>query len=193
MAHQNLPEHLQVLSEIARYLLDVHARYFVTGSFASSVYGEFRATNDLDIVAELTPDQGRRLASAATTFFADEQAISAAIIAKQSFNLIHEQTVFKVDIFTNIDELAREQIERAIPVNIPGSDQRIPVASAEDVIISKLVWYQKGNRQSERQWRDILGVIKISGPNFDRVYLNRWCNKLGILDLISAAFSDAAK
>ena len=97
----------------------------------------------------------------------------------------------KIDVFTRIDDLAREQLERAEPITLPGSTQGIRVATAEDIILSKLICFKKENEQSERQWRDILGVLSISGKSLDRSYLQRWAECKNVDSLLVRAMEAA--
>lgn len=184
-----LTESVGVLNEIVSIFEELSINYFLTGSLASGVRGEFRATNDIDIVAELkSKDVVKFVDSASKTFFADIEHVTNAVAAQKSFNLIHIETIIKVDIFTRIDSLQIEQLKRSTPVEIPGIDLPVKIASAEDIIISKLVWYQKGGRVSERQWRDIQGVLAINGSAIDRSYIFQWCEQLEISDLAEKIF-----
>jgi len=185
-------EPAEVLAQTIAILDQLRVDYFLTGSLASSVHGEFRATNDIDIVAALNVDSAKKLALLASQyFFADEQSIERAVLERRSFNIIHKRTVIKVDFFTRIDELARHQLARATLVKVPGTDCLVKVATAEDVILAKLIWYRKGGEQSERQWRDITGVVEVSAVTLDHNYLTSWCDKLGLQDLLNKALAQA--
>jgi len=193
MSGQTVPESLQVLALVARILNSLKVDYFLTGSLASSVRGEFRATNDIDIVAAIDPQQVSQFIEAfSSEFYVDEIELSKALQEERSFNLIHESTMMKVDFFTKIGERERKEIERATLVTLPGLSQQMPVATAEDVIISKLLWYKSGGESSERQWRDILGVIVISGAELDHAYLRSWAGRLGLEALLKKAFQESA-
>ena len=67
-----------------------------------------------------------------------------------------------------------------------------PVKSAEDVILRKLQWYEEGGRVSERQWKDVLGVLKTQGNRLDAAYLEEWARRLGLFDLLTKARSESA-
>ena len=70
------------------------------------------------------------------------------------------------------------------------SDRQLYFASAEDTILQKLNWYRKGGETSERQWHDILGVIKVQSENLDAQYLNKWAKSLGLSDLLAKAYEE---
>ena len=65
------------------------------------------------------------------------------------------------------------------------------LASPEDIILSKLEWYRMGGGVSERQWNDVLGVLKVQQGNLDITYLQRWAKELGLADLLTQACHDA--
>jgi hypothetical protein len=67
------------------------------------------------------------------------------------------------------------------------------VASAEDTVLTKLEWYRMGSEVSERQWRDVLGVLKVQAERLDLAYLRRWAAALGVADLLEQALSQAGQ
>lgn len=187
-----ISETAQVLNELVAVFEDLAIDYFLTGSLASGVRGEFRATNDIDVVAKIDRAKINLFVKMiSVNFFAQEKSIQDAIENNKSFNIIHKEFVLKVDIFTEINDLANEQLSRATKLKIPSSDLSLSVATSEDIILSKLIWYKKGNQQSERQWRDILGVIAVTGLKLDNVYLFKWASKLGLVEMLELAFKDA--
>jgi hypothetical protein len=64
-------------------------------------------------------------------------------------------------------------------------------ASPEDTVLAKLDWFRKGGGTSDRQWRDLLGVLKVQAVALDRTYLNHWARELGVNDLLSRALEEA--
>jgi hypothetical protein len=165
--------------------------YLIGGSVASSVFGRFRATNDIDIVAALRPDQVSGLVEhIGNDFIAFEDDILGALRTGQSFNLIHRRTIDKVDIFPATTAFEWEQLKRArrIRVELFGSEIEVFVASPEDVVLAKLRWFQMGEGTSERQWSDIKGVVEIQAGKLDLEYLNHWARELGVDDLLALAF-----
>jgi hypothetical protein len=183
---------LEVLSQIARILEEHGVAYVVVGSFASSMRGLYRATADIDIVADLGPDQVRPVVqSLQGTFYVDGQAIRRAVARRGSFNAIHFDAVFKVDIFIpKADAFSRQQLARRRPEKIaPDLPQEIYIATAEDTILAKLVWYRSGGEVSQVQWADVLGVIGTQGTELDVAYTREWADRLGVRDLLEKALS----
>ena len=170
--------------------------YMVAGSTASSLYGISRPTMDIDLVADLRPDQiddfAKQLGS---EFYADPETMREAISRGRAFNLIHFGSTYKFDIFPlQADEYSRTQFARrqfAETVSF-GAPIECAFATAEDTILAKLRWYRAGREASERQWQDLLGIVRTSGPRLDRDYLNTWAPRLGIADLLAALLSQAA-
>ena len=129
---------------------------------------------DVDLVVDLQPDQIQPLLNIlGDALFADEYMIRNALRQGISFNLIHKQTMFKVDIFPAGDRAYdRAQFERRAAYTLAEeSGQTAYVASPEDNILSKLKWCRLGGEISERQWQDVLNVLKIQGERIDRSYL----------------------
>ena len=168
--------------------------YLVGGSVASGVHGEARGTRDVDIVADLRLEHVKSFLEAlGDDFYADEDAIRMAIGERSSFNLIHIPAMLKVDIFIlKQTPYSQMQISRRIPqvLTIAG-DTQAHVATAEDTVLSKLDWYRLGGEISDRQWNDILGVLKTQRERLDRAYLEQWAREIGVADLLERALSDA--
>jgi len=88
----------------------------------------------------------------------------------------------KLDLFPAVGAFERSQIARAILV------RGARVMSAEDVLLAKLRWYRMGAEVSDRQWRDVLGLVAMQRSTLDGSYLNRWAVDLGVADLLHRAF-----
>lgn len=182
-----------VLSEIARIFEEQGIAYVVVGSFASSMRGLYRTTADLDIVADIKPGQIKPLVAALQeNFYADEQAVRQAVSQHRSFNVIHFDSVFKVDIFIPpVDDFSRQQLARRQPEKIaPDIEQRIHVATAEDTILAKLRWYRAGGEVSSAQWNDCLGIIGSQGERLDIGYLHEYADRIGVRDLLEKALGE---
>ena len=109
------------------------------------------------------------------------------------FAVLHKATAFKIDVFLFRDrpfersELAR-RLHEVVAID---PEQRAYVATAEDMILAKLEWYDLGNRVSDQQWRDLLAMLKVQGTLLDQAYLHQWAAALGIADLLARALTDA--
>jgi hypothetical protein len=191
----NKPDILAALFPLINVFQKLGITYHIGGSVASSAYGIARATLDIDIVADVGPHHLPALAKALqSSYYIEDTAVKAAIEHHASFNLIHLETLLKIDIFilknTPYDRLAfsRKRSDRLVE-----DDDRsvFDFASSEDVVLNKLVWYRMGDGVSDRQWFDILGVLKVQHDTIDREYLYRWAPELGVSDLLDKAFTDA--
>jgi hypothetical protein len=168
--------------------------YYIGGSLASGVHGTYRATADADIVTDLHDDQADSLAAMlADQFYADPAMMRDAIQHRASFNLLHFDTGFKVDVFiTKGRPFDRLQFERRILAPMtPDGEDNVYLADVEGTILAKLEWYRLGNEAPERQWNDILGMLKVRAHDIDLDYLRHWAARLGLADLLARAFDDA--
>jgi len=90
------------------------------------------------------------------------------------------------DAFTQ-SELGRK---RFIMSAIPGlENMHFPIASPEDTVLAKLVWFRKGGEVSDRQWHDILGILKVQSKRLDFDYLRNWAARLSVSDLLERAMA----
>lgn len=164
------------------------------GSLASSILGEPRASVDIDLALQLHLRDVERLAlELAPTFFVDPETGRDAVRRGASFNVLHRETMWKVDLFVLGDSaFDREQLRRRSRVQVsPESGQQVPVSSAEDLVLRKLAWFRAGGGVSDRQWRDVLGILKVQGSGLDRDYLARWAGYLELSDLLDRALREA--
>jgi hypothetical protein len=184
-----------VLSLVVSILDQQGITYVLVGSLASSIHGMYRSTADIDILADVKSAQVIPLLNALQTdFYIDESAVREAIDRKQSFNAIHFESVFKVDIFIpKSDDFSKQQIERRELKKLsPDLEQMIYVATAEDTILAKLRWFNSGGRIANAQWRDVVGILAASSKKLDLDYLRDWAVNLGISDLLEKAISETA-
>jgi hypothetical protein len=168
--------------------------YCIGGSVASGVFGEPRQTLDADIVAALL---GRHVSPLAERlrkeFYVDEPTMLGAIENQSSFNFIHLQTMVKIDVYVSWrSDFARSQLARRIRANLSSETPLDAyLATPEDTVLAKLDWYRRGGCVSDRQWRDVLGVLKVQATALDRAYLRDWAARLDLTDLLRRAIDDA--
>ncbi|MBM4059474.1 MAG: hypothetical protein FJ265_00045 [Planctomycetes bacterium] len=190
MTNDPLPD--DAVTAVVTCLQRLGISYFVGGSVASTVHGEIRTTQGIDIVVELRPEVVAPLvACLRPDFFADAERMRYAIAHAKSCNVIHRQTGFKVDLILRRDRaFSVQEMQRRQPLEIaPGFVAH--VASAEDCVLSKLEWYEKGGRASERQWRDVLGILKTQRGRLDLDYLRHWAGELQLGELLERARREA--
>lgn len=168
--------------------------YLIGGSLASALYGMVRTTQDSDIVAEMRLEHLQPFVLALQgEFYMDEEMITKAIQRKSSFNIIHRETMFKVDVFIPRPRpFLQSQLARAQRQTFTfDTEVSAKFASPEDTILSKLEWYRLGGEVSDRQWRDVLGVLKTRAGELDLAYLRKWASELKVSDLLERALKDA--
>lgn len=184
---------LSVLSQVSVVLEELGIRYVLVGSLASSLHGMYRSTNDIDILADVQAEQVLPLLEVLQkNFYVDESAMREAIKLRGSFNAIHFDSVFKVDIFIpKYDEFAQSQLQRRQKRTIPNTEAEVYVATAEDTILAKLRWYRAGEEVSNSQWTDVVGVLGTNEGALDIDYLKMWAEKLGLSDLLNKAINES--
>jgi hypothetical protein len=188
-----LAEPIVVTTTLARALDKLAIRYLVGGSLASSVHGIPRSTQDIDLLVELPGSKVDALVrELEADFYIDRDMVMDAIRRRASFNIIDLKTMFKVDFFVSdrspllLEEMARREV-----VELGNPPTPVSVCTAEDIIVQKLDWFEKGARVSERQWSDVVGVLKVRGNALDLDYLRRWATQLGVAELLAAVLVEA--
>jgi len=186
---------IQVLERLAEVLDTLGIPYAIGGSIASSVYGTVRFTRDADIA--MLP-----FASAADKFYTllkdefyvNEEAMQQALGCYGTFNIIHFDTAFKIDIFLlGPSDFEQQLLVRSKMVRLgetPESD--LCFVSPEDVILLKLRRLGESDAFEENQWDDILGVLAIQGRTLDFRRLAEYAKILGVEDLLERAIAEAA-
>lgn len=189
-----LPEPLAITLKVTTVLEKLGIPYVIGGSLASTIYGMLRSTQDSDIVTEMRAAHIEAFVeSLQDEFFIDSEMITEAVRRNSSFNIIHRDSMFKVDVFIpQARPFNQSQIARARRQMISDNPKmQASFASAEDTILSKLEWYRLGGDISERQWRDVLGIFKVQSGQLDLDYLLRWAKELRIEDLLERALKEA--
>ena len=185
----------QALERLQQSLDRQGVRYFVAGSLASSIHGIQRSTRDIDIVAAIDERHTAELArDLGQEFYIDAEAAVDALRHGRSFNLIHFASSYKFDIFpVSDDPYYQTQLQRSKARTIVLEENLAVqsfVATAEDTILSKLVWYRLGGEQSDQQWNDLRGVRAVQGAGLDQAYLRKWAQHLGVRDLLDRLLSE---
>jgi hypothetical protein len=189
-----LPEPIAVTAKVTSVLEKMDVPYFIGGSLASTLYGMIRTTQDSDIIAELRIEHIRPFVLALQgEFYVDEEMIANAVTNQSSFNIIHRESMFKVDIFIPQERAfvkkqfarSRRELLSADPV------VQAYVSTAEDTLLAKLEWFRMGGESSERQWRDVLGVLKVQAGTLDLEYLRNTAMELHVEDLLERALKAA--
>jgi hypothetical protein len=176
---------LQVLEDVCRRLEQAGIAYMLTGSMAMSYYAQPRMTRDIDLVVAVEPDQADKLASAfEPDYYVPREQLEESIRAHGMFNLLHLESVVKVDLIVRKDEpYRRTEFDRRRRVALPGFEAWI--ASKEDLVLSKLVWAREG--ESEVQRRDVRNLLD-SGADLE--YLRQWAPRLGVSQLLEALLDE---
>jgi hypothetical protein len=168
----------QVLLEISALLREAGVKHCVGGSVASSRHGVYRSTAGIDLVADLDEKHARSLC---------ETAAVDAVRRGGSFNLINLATGIKIDCFVvSSDPFRRMQCERSQP-----DDRGIRYLSPEDSVLTKLRWFRAGGEASDRQWQDLLGVMRAQRGRLDEAHLDAWASRIGVEDLLDRLRAEA--
>jgi hypothetical protein len=189
-----LPAIVESTLAISRLFEQLGVRHLVGGSVASSLMGLPRTTQDVDFVADLElSNVAEFVALASRSFYVDEERARHAVARRSQFNLIDVGRGFKVDVYLDRrDRLSASTYLRSQLVQLgPMDSDCVRVSAPEDIVIEKLRWYRMGGEVSERQWLDVLGVLKVQAPTIDRAYLRHWADEIGVRDLLDRAFEDA--
>ncbi|MBT9586930.1 hypothetical protein IV102_26550 [bacterium] len=178
---------LGVTQKILDALTALEIPYLVGGSVASSLYGEPRYTQDTDIEVWPAPAQLEELLVVIESeFYVSKEAALEALRRRSSFNLIHFESQYKIDLFVSknrpFDRCRAKR--RRIPDGFPAN---FWVSSPDDMVLIKLEWYRSGRQLSDRQWRDVLAILATQGSRLDFEYLRHWAAELQVGDLLESA------
>jgi hypothetical protein len=172
-----------LVAEVSQLLKQFGLAHGIVGSVASARYGENRSTFDVDVVVDFQIDKLELFCQALEgEFYVDRELILEALERKTSFNIVHLETGAKFDFF--IPKLrAYDQVAMARRLETVPTFFRV-----EDVLLGKLEWYKATDCTSERQWRDVLGLLRFS--ELDLEYTKRWAGEIGVLNLLKKAFGE---
>jgi hypothetical protein len=170
-----------LLERIVRKLDDASVPFMIAGSFASTTHGLPRTTQDLDMVID--PPTAEALdvlvqSMEPSEFYVDLDTARDALRRRSMFNAVDQASGWKVDFIIRKNRaFSRQEFERRRPMNL--LDVPVFMASAEDTIVAKLEW-SKQSGGSERQRRDVSGIVATIGAQLDRPYLERWIAELDL-------------
>ncbi len=180
-------------SDLLRYTIEllerINVTYAIVGSFASSAYGEPRFTMDIDMVIDLTAGQVAEFCAQFPNpeFYISEPAVKQAVVNRTQFNVIHPTSGSKIDfMLSGNDAWERNQLKRRQVVALfPDCDGY--VASPEDVMLGKMIYYREGG--SDKHLRDITGILKLRGESIDRDYLQAIAEQVGVTEIWQAVLN----
>jgi hypothetical protein len=189
----NTSEIIQVLTPLVEVFDRFGIAYYIGGSVASSVHGRRRYTQDVDVVADIQLKHVQTLvARLQQDCYIDAGMIRGAIQNRSSFNILHNDTGVKVDVFIQkTGPFSQQEMRRAREDVLEVGSRSFFFASAEDMILAKLDWWKLGGAVSNRQWHDILEMMKEKQAVLDIAYLRQSAPMLGVADLLEKAFRDA--
>jgi hypothetical protein len=177
------------LIQIAEHLEVAGIPFMVVGSSSSSIYSQPRTRHDADIVIDPTPAQlDRFLAALGSGYYFSPEAAHQSLSQRWLFNVIELASGWRVDLIVRKDRpFSVEEFARRQPRTLAG--RTLPVASPEDVILSKLEWHKLTREWNKLtppdcQVRDAVSVAAVQWPTLDLAYLRRWAVELGVSDTL---------
>lgn len=187
-----IQDSITLAGELHQIFESIKIPYYVSGGVASSIHGEPRSTRDLNLVIAVQPEQVDLLVMTLDTagYYCPAGAVENLKQGQERMlNITHTETIANADLYIKDNSpFATSQMTRRILLNLDG----IPpfwIASAEDSILQKLLW-SRGS-QSQKQWRDVLGILKLQAQSLDYVYLTEWAENLNLVNAFSLALSEA--
>jgi hypothetical protein len=179
-----LQDPIDVATDTGARLDALGVEWVVGGSIASSVHGEPRSTQDVDMVVAL---RDRHVTPFAKTmgrdYYVDADAMRLAVVSGAWFNAVHFASAIKVDFFVAGDDpFEAERLRNRQRIDMPNGI--LYVDTAEHTLLRKLEWYRRGGEVSERQWRDVQAIARIQSDSLDREHLRLWAGRLGVMDLL---------
>lgn len=187
-----IQDSIALAAELHQILESQNIAYYVSGGVASSLHGEPRSTRDLDLVIEIQPSMLDLLVAIleSALYYCPAGAVEGLKQGtERMLSITHTETIANADLYiSDVSPFSVSQMERRQLIDLEGMP-KFWVASAEDTILQKLRW-GKGS-QSEKQWRDVLGILKLQAESLDYVYLAQWAEHLDLIDDFSQALTEA--
>lgn len=184
---------IEVALAVARAVEKTGGAYFVGGSLATSLQGEPRSTNDIDMVVRLPLGRLAAFAEAlGDDFEVDLDMLRDSLRQGTCCNVFYLPRITKIDLFPLGDEpFDQSEFARRRPFVIRPDGVSLVLKSPEDSVLRKLLWFVAGGGVSERQWRDVVQMLWINHATLDVDYLDEWATRLGISDLLARARAEA--
>lgn len=186
-----LQDPIEVAADAGARLDALGVAWVIGGSIASSVHGEARSTQDVDMVVALLE---RHVTPFAKTmgreYYVDTDAMRLAVRSGASFNAVHFASSIKVDFFVAGDDpFEAERLRSRQRIEMPNAV--LYVDTAEHTLLRKLEWYRRGGAVSERQWPDVQAIAGIQGESLHQEHLRLWAGRMGVTDLLERVMRDA--
>ncbi len=171
---------IDILCDVSLRLSRLGVAHMLTGSVAVNYYAEPRMTRDIDVVVDLAPESVHPLVDEfARDYYVDEGAAAEAVRCRSTFNMIHRESVVKVDCIVRKESRYRKaEFERRVEIEIGGV--RVNIVTREDLILSKLAWAKES--RSEVQLRDVRNLM---ATGYDAAYVDSWKDDLGVAALLA--------
>lgn len=164
--------------------------WHVGGSVASATFGMARSTLDVDLAADVRMEHAELIVAALRgDYYVDAELIRDAVRHRSCFNLLYLKAYYKVDVFVPDDTpYERAALARSVPGVLRSGDraEEYPFATPEDLILHKLDWWRRAGG-SDRQWGDLLGLLRAQRGRLDDGYLQEWAGQLGLADDLQRA------
>jgi hypothetical protein len=186
---------LQILGQLTPCLEQAGIQFWVGGSIASSVWGDPRQTNHIDIaVLRDSIDEQRLRAGLPEKFLIGPTEIAEALADRgeyPSFQILDMDEAFKFDMFVvRSDPYIEAEASRVrVTEVLPGV--HVPLSAPEDIVLHKIRWFVSGGKVSDRQWNDIVRVLESQMGRLDLAYLKKWADHFDIAELLTSAFDQA--
>jgi hypothetical protein len=184
---------ISVLIQLVSILEELGVAYAVGGSVASSRHGEPRSTHDVDLLIDLPLSRVSELVSrVGDEFYVSEQAARRAVETTTSFNLVHLPSGHKLDLFVaGTSRLDVLQLETCHLDHLREHMRPVRVTSPAVIVLRKLSWFRSGAGVSERQWRDVVGVLRVTDPDSSLGEMREVAQELGLSELLEQAIREA--
>lgn len=189
----NAAEPIEIALLVGKAIETAGGAYFVGGSVASSIYGDPRSTNDIDFVVSLPLARVAPFRDAlGPDFELDADMLRDALRRESSANGFYLPVLTKIDLFAlGSSSFDAMEFSRRRPIVVGKAGETLVVKSEEDSVLRKLLWYRAGGELSDRQWRDVVSILKLNVSSLDRAYLADWSERLQCADLLARANVDA--